>query len=169
MNNNMNQSSNLGEALRIFLLFALLLFGGGGLGILLVYFFSPGSALADFFGFFVFPLCLGVSMTIWYYMAGTILFGRLAKIFLKNRRSRKLKEDVFSELAQQSKDKPLPGIFIFVPTCTIISLLGGILIGFNPSANFWLNVIVFTLTGFLYGLILRKLVLSGKISFPESA
>jgi hypothetical protein len=162
----MTQKKNFVDGLKIFGLLALLLFGGIGLGLLLVKIFSPSSALADFFGFMTFPLAFGISMTLWYYAASAVLVTKLVKILLKNRGKENFKETVSSEMGQY-RNKPLPAIFLFVPICTIISFIGGVLVGFNPTANFWIVVIVFTIAGFIYGLILKKLAHSGKLPLPE--
>ncbi|HVR42942.1 MAG TPA: hypothetical protein VMS56_05795 [Thermoanaerobaculia bacterium] len=166
--------AGLGEAVRIFLLLALLLFGGMALGQWLAGRAAPGSILADLIGFLTFPLCLGIGMTLWYQIAFAVVWTRLLRALVRaargtGDRERAFREAVVAELRDLPREAP-PGTWVFVPVSLGISLVAGALVGLAPAAeSFIMPVILFGTYGLAYGVLLRWLAVTGRLPIPEDA
>lgn len=161
------------RALEIFLLLAVLLFGGMAVGRWTAAILAHDHALAVFIGSFMLPLSLGIGMTMWYSIAHTVILSRLTKAvwthWRAGRSDAQFRDSVKESLQGLRVDAP-PGTFVFVPVSLVVCFIAGVLIAFAPAVSSrWLAIGICTGMGLAYGLLLWRLARSGKLPIPEEA
>ena len=146
---------------KMFLVMAAFLFGGMKLGLMMTDFFTQGNPLAGFLGFFIFPLSFSFGLIAWKWTALAVLLPSLIKLFYSDKGHR-------AKVLRDIREKQLPGTRILVivstMTCFIISIPIGL---FARSMRFILVITAYTMTGFFYGMLLKKAAQAGLLHPPE--
>ena len=162
--------SKLGPIGVVFLI-GILVVGGIGVGTFLAKMLAPGSLFALIIGFAMLPLCFVLGFATWYSIASALVWNQLVKAF-----RHALKGQDFSEAVTESMNdlpldgKGLPGTYVFIPVSLIISLVAGILIGTTPASVGLVNaIVVMTVVGASYGVLLRYLARGCYLPIPDEA
>lgn len=145
-----------------------LLFGGMAVGWLLAGYLAPESDWAQAIGFMTLPLCFGIAMKSWYGAASATLFSRLLNAVFKALRGKDFKQSVMENM--EAFRGRMPGTYVFVPVCLVISAIAGFLMALSPTAIGFFEVFgAMTLTGLAFGLLLRWLARTGRLPLPDQA
>jgi hypothetical protein len=138
-----------------------LFFGGGYLGGLLANSLAPHSVIAEFVGFFAFPVSFFIGIMGW---LGTAVIGALPKLVRLNRH-----KDRSSGQGKGLAGSAIPpGSFAFVPAALIPCTLCGLVVGaLSTTLSFIVVVFLYFVLGLGYGAACWKLARSGFLPFPE--
>ena len=150
------------------LVLALLLFGGGGLGMLLADALAPGSTFATAVGMFMLPLCLGAGLGAWYSVASTAVWSRLVKALFRVGGGQDL-QSAMTESFADMQGKAMPGTWVFIPVSVAISAVAGLLIAIAATSGALTALAAVAGTGIVYGLLLRWLARNGHLPLPDEA
>lgn len=165
-----NRGSKLGP-FGLFLLVAVLLFGGMGVGLSLARILAPGSLFAQVVGCLMLPLCLGIGMSSWYAAASRQVWGSLANAMFEAFKGQDFKDAVEESMRDLPfEGEALPGTHVFLPVSLVISAIGGGLISLAPAATGFLDVVpLMLLVGLGYGVLLRFLARCCYLPIPDPA
>lgn len=155
-------------ALRTLATWGGLLFGGMGAGWLLSNYLAPESDWAQVIGFMTLPLCFGAGMKSWYGVVSATLFSRLLNAGFKALRGKDFKQSVMENM-EEFRGR-MPGTYVFVPVCLLISAIAGFLMALSPSAIGFVEVFgAMVLSGLAFGLLLRWMARTGRLPLPDQA
>jgi len=136
-------------------------FGGAGLGLALAAALAPGSELASAISFLLLPAALILGFNAWLGLAILLLMPQLIAQLLRPGSNR--------APINNRQDLVPPGYWVFVPTSTASSLLGGILVGIlSVDHSGWLVAFSYGALGTAYGATLCLLARAGYLPFPNS-
>lgn len=136
-------------------------FGAGGLGLALAAALAPGSQVASAISFLLLPAALILGFNAWLGLAILILVPQLIARLLRPGPSR-VPVEARSEVVP-------PGSWAFVPMSSVITLVGGIVVGFlSITHQSWVVALVYWLVGTAYGASLWFLARAGYLPFPDS-
>ena len=156
------------SALKTNMLVAGLFFGGMFSGIALTAYFAPGSEVAMFIGFMVWPVSFGISMSMWYSLTSSDLIKRLIRAVFKSLKTMDLNGSLKNELAGADL-QTITGTKVFVPATVLISFFAGLAIACGPTTrNFELVVCTFTGFGLAYGMLVTWLARAGILPRPNA-
>ncbi len=165
-----NKGSRLGPV-GLWLLLAILLLGGMGVGVILAKVLAPGSAFAQLVGLVMLPLCLAIGMSSWYAAASTHVWNGLAEAMFQAFSGKDFDQAVDDSMrALPFEGEALPGTYVFLPVSLVISLIGGGLVGLtSTSIGFLPALAVMAAVGLGYGVLLRALARSCYLPIPGAA
>ena len=169
MNKNNNPYPTKHSTLMTNMLVAGLFFGGMFSGIVLAAYLAPGSEVAMFIGFMVWPISFGISMSMWYSLTSSDLIKRLIRAVFKSLKTLDLNESLKNELAGADL-QTITGTKVFVPATVLISFFAGLAIACGPTTrNFEIVVCTFTGIGLAYGMLVTWLARAGILPMPNAA